>query len=239
MKKLTFAIGMLWMSGTWAQSNETYLHNRYTIERIGAIGSTSNAVPILPPAPPKTEGDVYLNKTFDVSVFELYDQRLVEGFVAKLDLRLNEFDLITPAGIKVLKGNLVKSFICIDSLTKRQLNFVNVKEWKAGDNSYKEGFFEILAEGSITLVKLNELIFKKADFNPALNVGSQDNKYLKRHKFYYIADTMAMPLPNKKNVAKIFGKREMEMKAYMDQERTNVNNELDLIRLFNYHNGIL
>lgn len=219
----------------WAQQN--YLHNSYTLERMATQATNpSGIITTMPGAPPAVIGDVYLFKTFNLSAFELYDGKLVEGYLAKLDLSRNEFDLVTKQGVKVLKGNLVRSFIFIDSLTKAQTNFVNIKEWQGAEPL--EGFFQFLVEGKMTLVRKSDVIFKKADFHPALNVGSRDHQYIQKSKVYYIRGKEYAEVPPKKNLMKIFADQQKEMNAYFNKSDINLSNEADIARLVAHYNSL-
>lgn len=216
---------------------QNYLHNRYTLERMGTQAANPNQiVTSMPPAPAEVQGDVYFNKTFNVSAFELYDGRIVEGFLTKLDLNRLEFDVVTPQGIRVLKGELIRSLIMIDSVTQAQSNFVNAKEWKGKDPV--QGFFEVLAEGEMTLVRKSEVIFKKADFHPALSVGSRDHQYVRKDQLYYVRNNEFFQLPPKKNVMSIFGDRKKEMNAYLNKSSINLSRDSDIARLVAYYNTL-
>lgn len=235
MKFVGVLLAVLSFSGSFAQNS--YLHNRYALERMGTQAANPNQiVTTMPAAPPGVQGDVYLYKTFNLSAFELYDGRIVEGFLTKLDLNRNEFDVITPQGIRVLKGNLVRSFIMIDSLTQAQINFVNIQEWK-GEQPLA-GFFELLAEGEMTLARKSDVIFKKADYHPALNVGSRDHKYIQKSQLYYILNQNYFVLPPKKNLMKIFGEQQKEMNAFLNKSDINLSKDADIARLVAHYNSL-
>jgi len=239
MRVITCFLLLVICMGALGQANDSYMHKRYIVERIGSQAGDPNAtIPTLPLAPPKVEGDAYLNRSYDLFVFQLYDGKILERYAAKLDLKLNEFDIITKQGIRVLKGNLVKSFIFFDSVTRVQSNYVNVKEWNfEGDKSFT-GFFQILSEGDITLVKRNDVIFKKADFHPALNVGSKDHRYIKKEFLYYVQDGKVVELPAKRALIKIFGDKENELTEYVANNHLNLSKENDLVSLFNLYNKV-
>lgn len=219
---------------------DSYLHTRYTIEQIATNSGSLNSAAVKTIGsniPPGTIGDVYLTKNFNISVFQLYEKdQLVEGFFSKLDLKNNEFDVKTKSGIKALDGNIVKSFIYDDSVTRIRHSFVNAKEWKTNEGANLLGFFEILSEGKITLAGYTELEFIKANYNAAKHVGSKDNKYVKNSKYFYVINQVATPLPKRKSLFDIFGERKDELQKYSEDNSLNLKNTLDLIRLFNYYN---
>lgn len=219
---------------------DSYLHTRYTIEQIATNsgGLNSAAIKAIGPAtPPGTIGDVYLTKNFNISVFQLYEKdQLVEGFFSKLDLKNNEFDIQLKNGVKVLDGHLVKSFIYDDSITRIRHSFVNAREWKTKEGGTLLGFFEILSAGEITLAGYTELEFIKANYNAAKNIGSKDNKYVKNANYFYTINQVVTPLPKRKSLFELFGERKDELQKYSEDNKLNLKNALDLIRLFNYYN---
>jgi hypothetical protein len=241
MKIIGSLLGVVFTVNCLAQSNGNYLHNRYAVERLttNSAGTQSNSIPIMnTSAPPGVKGDVYLNKFFSPVVFQLYDgDKIVEGYLAKLDLKQNEFDIFTKDGVKALRGTLIKSFIMIDSLTKFQSNYVSTKEFKTPEGaSFPEGFFEILAEGKLTLLALTEITVKKPDFNPALNVGSKDYKIIKKEQLYYNAGSGIVELPTKKNFIKLFPDHQKEIDDYMAINNLSSSKMRDVVKTFEFYN---
>ncbi|MFM8744440.1 MAG: hypothetical protein ACKODM_14105, partial [Cytophagales bacterium] len=107
----------------WAHAygqNENFLHKRYIVERLTDMNSLqTGSIPNLPSAPPGLQGDVYLTPHFQESSFTLFkDEQKITGFFSKLDLQRHEFNLITPQGVRVLNGDLVRSVVSLDSITK-------------------------------------------------------------------------------------------------------------------------
>lgn len=224
-----------------AQKSGDYIHNQYTLERITQMtpGGANSSIPTLPPAAPEVKGDVYLNESYSNAAFQLYDNdKLVEGLLSKLDLKKNEFDVMTSRGVGVLKGSLVRSFIFVDSATQYIHSYVNVKEWKTEEPTAYEGFYEILVESDLTLIKRTELIFKKPDFNPALNVGSKDYRFIKKDHFYYLKDKSVLEIPSKRNFSKIFGDKQKDVERYMIDKDLSPNKDKDLIKIFDYYKRI-
>ena len=98
----------------------------------------------------KLIGDTYLNTNWMKSALLLYEKdKLLEGFPVRYDIQLDELEIKGKNGVKVLRGDKVKSFILVDSLTNSPKYFVNSKEYKNEDGVPKIGFFQVLSDGAM------------------------------------------------------------------------------------------
>ncbi len=232
--KTLFPLFLVVCGSAFGQNND-YLHKRYIVERLSDLNSLlAGSIPNLPSPPPGLQGDVYLTQFFQESSFTLFkDGQILHGLFSKLDLQRNEFNIITQKGVRVLNGDLVRSAVCLDSLNKTPHYFFNGKSFKTPSGSQYSGFFELLVEGSLPLLKRTEVEYLKADFSPALNVGSKDDKYIKKTFFYYQRDGVLHPV-SKKNFFSVFGDRQKEMEQFGKSKKLKV--ESDLISIFEYFN---
>jgi hypothetical protein len=217
--------------------SDNFLHKRYVVERLSSIADLqSGSIPNLPSQPAGIVGDVYLTPQFQEASFILYkDKRQVNGYNSKYDIHRNEFNVITQQGIRVLNGDLVRSAVCLDSLTKAPHYLFNGKEFKSSSGTPYSGFFELLSEGKMPLLKKTEVEFIKANFSPALNVGSKDHKYIKKDAFYFLKDGVLQPIPKKKFFS-IFGEQEKAIEEYAKELRPK--EEKDLNKIFDYFNSM-
>jgi hypothetical protein len=241
MKYIFVAFSILIFEAAAIAQNNNYINTVYTLERIGSNsgGNQTNSIPTIAGPPPGVKGDVYLNPTFNKSVFQLYDgDKIVEVSSAKLDLKQNEFDIITPQGIRVLKGNLIKSFLFFDSATQFKTTYINVKEWNESSNMALDGFFEVILEGRFGLLKKTELIVKRPDYHPALNVGSKDLRLIKEEKFYYLDSNKVFEMPSKRKIGKMFAGYEKEMETFIFEKDLSTSKQRDLTLIFNHYNKI-
>ena len=132
-------------------------------------------------------GDTYLDIHWKNSSILLYgSEKLIEGFPIRYDIMANEMEVKSKKGIRVLQGTKIKSFVWVDSVTKAPDYFVNAKEFKDESNVPCSGFFQVLSEGSFPLFKKTEIEIKKADYNIQFNVGSQDDKILKKSELLHL-----------------------------------------------------
>ncbi len=217
--------------------SDNFLHKRYTVERLSSMADLqSGSIQGLPSQPAGIIGDVYLTDQFQQASFILYkDKKSVNGYNSKYDIHRNEFNLITQQGMRVLNGDLVTSAVCLDSLTETPHYLFNGKEFKSSSGAPYSGFFELLSEGEMPLLKKTEVEFIKANFSPALNVGSKDHKYIKKHSFYFLREGVLQIVPKKKFFS-IFGDKEKAIEEYAKELK--LRNEKDLTKIFDYFNSI-
>jgi hypothetical protein len=235
---------LLLVSSGWAQDdNKNYLHNRGIMERVPLAGQGGNAIMLgnLSVSPPGTVGDVYLTPDYRITTFWLYnDSKVAHGFAARLDLQRNEFDIHMGKGnaIKAMSGARVRTLVMADSLTHTPQYFVNGQEYKNEDGVPFLGFFQILSEGELTLLKLTRVTFKPADHNPTHYTGSKDNRFIKRMELYYASGSNALELPGRKGILKLMELRKEDVNKFVKVNEINVTNERHLIALFDYYNSI-
>ncbi len=221
----------------FGQGQESYLHNRMVLERAALQSGSTNVTFSPASAPPGMVGDVFLNHDFRPSKFILFvDDKVVTGYAARLDLRRNEFDIMTEQGIRALAGSRVKSLEWSDSLTKQPQFFVNASRFNNEDGIPYLGFFQILAEGKLVLLRKTELIFKEADRSPHHNAGNADHRFLKRSALYYVEGDCSLKLPGKRNLLKLFAGKDEEMSKFIKINALDLNQDSHIAALFEYYN---
>jgi hypothetical protein len=194
----------------------------------------------IPFPPGKVVGDSYLNADWKVSTVFLYDGKTIEGYPTRYDIATNELEFNAKNGIKVLGGDKIKNFVWIDGQTNVPAYYVNAKEFKSKDNVPLIGFFEVLADGTIPLLKKTKVTVKKADYNAALNVGSHDDKILKSDQLYYARDNQVFKLPSSsKKVIALFGDKSAEVKKFIDDNSLSTGKENNLVKIFENYNSLV
>lgn len=186
-------------------------------------------------------GDTYLNSVWNKSTLLLYEkEQLLEGYPIRYDIYADELEVKAKNGIKVLKGNKVKSFVWIDSATQKPGYFINARGFKNSDNVPATGFFEVLTEGNMPLLKKTFIDIKKADYNIQFNVGSHDDKIIKKNDFYALKGTQLVEIPSsKKKLAAIFEEQDEVIEQFMKENNLSATKEAHLKILFDHYNSLL
>jgi hypothetical protein len=189
----------------------------------------------------KIIGDTYLDIHWKNSSILLYEsEKLIEGFPIRYDIRTDEVEVKSKSGIKVLNGVKIKSFVWVDSVTKAPDYFVNARDFKNESNAPYSGFFQVLTEGPLPLFKKTEIDIKKANYNVQFNVGSQDDKILKKSKFYSLKDKQLVEVPSsKKKIVALFGDKSEVMKLFIKENDLSITKGDQLKMIFEHYNSLV
>lgn len=213
-----------------------------TIERLtDSNGLGTNEMMYGIPLPEeKVIGDTYLNTEWKRSVILLYENnKLLEGYPIRYDIKADELGVKTVNGVKVLSGRNVKSFTWIDSLRSEPYYYINAKEYR-NDGIALAGFFEVLVDGKTPLFKKMDVIIKKADYNVQLSIGSRDDKILKKPTYYFADVNKTIEVSgNKRKMLTLLEDNTSEVEMYMDKNGLSTKNEDDLIKIFKYYNSLI
>jgi hypothetical protein len=222
--------------------NQDYIHNRTVMERALVAGAGGTPVPLgnMSMSTPATVGDVYLTADYRITTFWLYNSNTMgQGYAVRLDLERNEFDILFGNGVRALTGTKVKTLMWLDSLTRTPQYFVNAQEYKNEEDVPFVGFFQILSEGELTLLKMTQVKFKPADKSLVHNTGTKDNKFLKIVDFYIAQGTKATKLPNRKGILKLMASHNDEVEKFMKVNEISTSNERHLVAVFDYYNSLI
>ncbi len=193
------------------------------------------------PPPGETIGDTYLEAAFNLGNVILNDkERMLENFRIRYDIHRDEMEFKTPNGVRVLPGAKIKSFVMLDSITGTRRYFMRGNVLSTSRDLLYDGFFEILNEGAVPVLKRSTIFIKKADYRPELDVGTRDTRILKKHEYFLLIDKTIREVPGqKKKVFDIFGSYEQAIEAFAKQNGLNPSKESDLIRIVDHYNSLI
>lgn len=185
-------------------------------------------------------GDTYLDSAWQKATILLKDQKLLEGYMMRYDIRSNQLEIKTRLGIKVLPGGLVRSFITLDSVSTAAKYFINAGSFKDSEGGVSDGFFQVLSDGELPLAKKTSLEIKKADYNIQFSIGDKDDQILKKEKYFYLKGNFFYEMPaQKKKLLPVFGKHSGEAGTFMKINKLSLREENHLKALFEHYNKLI
>ena len=227
-----------------AFAQQTYLSNRYMLERINSsqdlLTGTTGMFNKMTTAPPGVVGDAFLNNSFSESTFLMFEgDKIVGGYRAKYDILRDDFYLLHQNIVRVLNGGSVRNFLLVDSLTRAKTFYINGSLLKDEAGAPLTGFYEVVVDGQVVLLKKTNAVVKAADFHPALNVGSKDHRVIKTVSFFYSSNDVVSKIPSAKNIAKMFPQQTEEMTKFLKVNGLSLKEERDLKKIFEYYSGLV
>lgn len=186
----------------------------------------------------KVIGDTYLDTHWKNSTILLYEKdKLIEGYPVRYDIYPDELEIMGRNGIKVLKGSQVRSFVWADSITRIPVYFVNAKDYKNEDDVAFTGFFQVLSDGSMPLFKKTNIDIKKSDYNIQFNIGSPDDKILKKVKFYTLKGKQIVEVPSsRKKFLTLFDGNTDKIEQLIKDNNLTTSKEDHLKIIFQHYN---
>lgn len=187
--------------------------------------------------PVEVKGDSYWDNHWGKSSLLLYkNDELIEGYATRYDILKDEFEFKLQQDVRVLGGNKVKNIVWIDSVTNKDRYLVNGREYYE-DGAPLSGFVEVLVDAEVALIKHIRIEVLKPDFNPALNVGSKDTRVIKKESYYFNRAESLVRIKSKKSLDVLGPVYGQKINQFIKTNNVKLNNEADLIRLFQYLSG--
>lgn len=212
--------------------------SRLLSERPNFIGG--NMVYGIPPEPKRVEGNFYLDNKWNLASILLYrDMEVLEGFRVRYNINANQFELMEPEKMLVstIQGIRVQNIVWMDSSYKVPRYFVNGMDFKE-DGVPISGFFEVLVEGQLPLMRRTFAIFKESNYNTALMVGNRNDQIVKRNKYYYLKGKDLFLIPKKrKDLFPIFGDLQSEMEEFAETNQLKLSDPSSIFQLFTHFNS--
>ncbi|OOG74841.1 carboxypeptidase-like regulatory domain-containing protein [Algoriphagus sp. A40] len=211
--------------------------SRLLVERPNFIGNTFYGIP---PEPKQVEGNFYLDKKWNVASILLYrEQTVLEGFRVRYNINSNMFELMEPEKnlVSVMPGLRIQNIVWMDSAYNVPRYFVNGMDFK-DEGVPISGFFEVIVEGELPLMRRTLAVFKESNYNVALMVGDRNDQIIKRNVYYYLKGKDLYEVPKKrKDLFPIFGEKEAEMLAFVEDNEIDLKKTGSVFQLFTYYNS--
>jgi hypothetical protein len=113
---------------------------------------------------------------------------------------------------------------------------VNARDFN--DGSALVGFFEVLVDGPIPLLRKTELVMQKANYVKEFDTGSRDDKLVKNEYLYYAVEKTIARVPKRK-VSVIFNAHAPDIENFINDQNLNTKEVKDLKRIFEKYNVIV
>lgn len=186
----------------------------------------------------KTLGSVYIYSNWFVGNVKLTNGEVFEGYPLKYDLRSNVLEFRFGDKVKMINSIMVETFDWVNLNGDVEV-FVPANSFMA----FKEdnNFLEILSnkgENQLLVKPILKLI--EGNYNSTLLVGTKENKYVKKEKYYLFKNKEVIEFKaNKKNVLKLMGTHADQVNSYAKKKLLKYNQRLHLKEIFDYYFNLI
>ena len=138
------------------------------------------------------------------------------GVPVRLDLVSHEVEVRAGANdIRAAQANRVR-YVLMNNAEGSTSLFVNAREFR-GEADALNGFVELVAPGKLLLLEYPYIHVKRANYNPALNVGTKDDELVKQKSWYVVQDKKAVKFsPGKKAVLELMADKKAQIEAFFE-----------------------
>jgi len=196
----------------------------------------------IPDGPKQLLGNYYLDTKWNKSTIMLYknEEILVDQWV-RYNIASNQFEILSPNDerVKTIPGLRVQNLVWVDSLHRVPRYFINGMDLKENGTPIS-GFYEVLVDGELSLVRRTIATVKKSNYNTALMIGNKDDEIKKRDTYYYLQDDQVIEVPkSQKKLMKLFREdKQEEIAKFIDDNDPNLKEVSGLYKVFSYYNSL-
>lgn len=185
-------------------------------------------------------GTGYLHTSWRPGAIQLYgSEKMIEGYRLRYDVLLNEIEIRSATSVRVVEGARVRGFVWADSAAAAPEYFINAAAYKTTDGGAVTGFFHVLADGTMPLLKHTTAFIRKANYNVQLNVGRRDDTIVIRHVYYYAAGDRIYPVPStKKKLLETLGSKSGRVGDFIQINDLDMRDEAHLAKIYAYCNSL-
>jgi len=196
----------------------------------------------IPDAPKQLLGNYYLDSKWNKSTLMLYkDEEILTDQWLRYNIASNQFETYSPENdrVRTIPGLRVKNLVWVDSLHKVPRIFINGMDLKE-NGSPISGFYEVLVDGRLSLVRRTIASVKKSNYNTALMIGNKNDEIKKRDAYFYIQGDQVIEVPRtQKKLLKLFEEdKQKEVAKYIDENNPNLKEVSGMYKVFSYYNSL-
>jgi hypothetical protein len=101
------------------------------------------------------------------------------------------------------------------------------------------GFFEVLVDGKFPLLNRRTAFIRKADYNVQFDVGTRDDKIIKKEALYYTKSGVAYELPrSRKKFLAVFENETNKVEEFIELNNLDVSDKDHVKRIFLHYNSL-
>ncbi len=191
----------------------------------------------LPLRPPKTDGTYFLYDNWKPGEVTLINEQIAKNVPIKYDLFNNWLEIKTDDDIKICPSTFLSSFKIAPN-PGEEYTYLNIRQFRSSENDNLDGIFREIARfpnKNIILVARPYTYLKESTYVMAIDMGTRNDKIIKKEKFYVIIDGFYQELPKKKReFYAIFKSHSNDVIDFANKNKVSHKTESGLHRILNF-----
>jgi len=188
---------------------------------------------------PQITGSPFINDDWVSAKLTLSRGKEIGPLPIKLNIESNELYFLDSTGKEMIAADgLVKKIDCINYYAKDSLRYIFKNGYPPIEGQNENYFYQVFTEGRIELLarKFKYIRSDKNDLTGDISRSFVDGVVV----LYVYAYGVMQPLKSNKNfIAGLWEEdKQQEMNKYVSDNKINFKSTSDLIKLFNYYDGI-
>lgn len=193
------------------------------------------------------KGDVYLDSAWHVGevffypeVIHRYDPNAsdsVGGYKIRVEVVDYTVEFLIENKAKAVEESAIRRLVWMNGTDK--ITLVNTRQYGVSDGL--KGYFELLSEGKLTILKYTRITLLKPTYNIALDIGEKDYRILQKSDYYYLREGKnSKPEKfkfSKSSILDLMKDKKSSVEKYVEAERLNLKQEADLRRVLQFYNA--
>jgi hypothetical protein len=188
---------------------------------------------------PEITGSPFINDKWVSAKLTLSRGKEIGPLLIKLNIESNELYFLDSTGKELIAAEgLVRKVDCIDYYTKDSVRYVFKTGYPSVGKQSENYFYQVFTEGRIELLarKFKYVRNEKNDLTGDMSKSFVDGLTV----LYVYAYGLIQPFrSNKTFIATLWDENKQEvMNKYLSTNKINLKNTSDLVKLFNYYDGL-
>ena len=208
----------------------------YPPGRINAhMRSGGLVVPINYVSKTEKEREQYISDQWNEGTIILLTGDSIHHYPLKYNLTTDAVEVKAKNAVKLVPLDQVQRFYWVEK--GQRFDYINSSGYTIGTTPLA-GYLQLLSEGPLNLFKKTFLSVQKANYRPELDVGSPEDRII-RKQIYYVARGTNMLEVKPKNIYAFFKQHRADIKKYAKRNNLQPKREKDLIAMVDYYNQLL
>lgn len=202
------------------------------------VNNTARGMMVEIKAPEKEAiGSTYIDDNWVPGKIEFANgQVLEEDFLLRYDISMDQIEVKIDGGVKGVKGHNLKSFAIFNPTIQGYDLYINASTYQEAGVKHT-GFFKVITAGEWSLLEKTTVTLEKPSYNPVLDVGEEEPKYVKHNTMYMAQNNSTILVSkNKKDFLHAFGDQAETLASYMKEEKLSLKKIEDLQQIVGFLN---